>query len=447
MKKFLTILLALLIISIPLSVNAAQAPLELSGNSVYVPDESQVDIVAYNAFFRMRTGFSSGNTSITIKNPDLENPVNILMGMPQMMNNVSMLKDLTVIIDGEVQKTKDRKTLQNPPTERQVEIAAWKVWEVNLEANESKVIECSFSFDNKLELDGTEVLSFPLGLIRNWDGKAKNVTIVTDLDFYGPYAFDPLPNMTPSEYEGGGRIIFQTSNPDNISSSFDIAFKPMDVVISRYINERAEIDKDIKDITEAYRNKSYSQTINLIHDYLEEAEETSLLNELKYLESLSYLNLYDLDKALNLFNQLEKNPGFEPSLSSTIKRKIAYDKYNILKQNSSDDEALEYLLSLDDDLLTNSIFALWLQDEIKIKSPEIVIEEEEEEDEEEEIIEEPVEKEEETPDEKGLIVIGGKNFFIEEIVIALGALIILIIIISIIVKRRRKRRRGSFFRY
>ena len=87
----------------------------------------------------------------------------------------------------------------------------------------------------------------------------------------------------------------------------------------------------------------------MIHEFLANAEDVLLLPELKYLEALCYQNLSEMDKALNLFDQLESDPGFGDSLSNVIRNKIIYDKTNIYKkQANGDKKALEYLTSLGD---------------------------------------------------------------------------------------------------
>ena len=105
------------------------------------------------------------------------------------------------------------------------------------------------------------------------------------------------------------------------------------------------------------------------------AEDVLLLPELKYLEALCYQNLSEMDKALNLFDQLESDPGFGDSLSNVIRNKIIYDKTNIYKkQANGDKKALEYLTSLGDIEPNNYVFSLWLEKEISILTPPTEVE-------------------------------------------------------------------------
>ena len=87
----------------------------------------------------------------------------------------------------------------------------------------------------------------------------------------------------------------------------------IDNVITKYIESESESNKEIKSILQAYKDKSYFKTITLIHEFLANAEDVLLLPELKYLEALCYQNLSEMDKALNLFDQLESDPGFGDS--------------------------------------------------------------------------------------------------------------------------------------
>lgn len=448
MRKWFSILLAIVIVFIPHISLAAHSPLALKGKNAYVPEENEIELISYNVFFRVRTGFSSANTSMVLKNPNLEEATTIQMGMPVQMNKVSKVRDPSVISDGKPLKVIQRVTPKNPPTTKDTDIKTWYTWEVSFEPGESKVVECSFALDNKLDLDGTEIISFPLGILSNWAGTVKSIQIVGDLDFYGPYAFDPMPSITPTDYENGGRLTFKLDKPHSIPESFDLPFKPMDVIITKYIEANGETDDRIKTIIETYKNKSYHRTITLIHDYLSEVEDSQVKVELKYLEALAYQNLYEMDKALNLFNQLEPDPGFGDSLSSTIKEKIIYDKYLILKsQEDGKEKSLEYLNSVKDASAKEDIFTLWLEKEIAILTPPVVIEE-------------PPKTEDETPPEEDdtkvtndetkvldKITIKGHDFYIEEILLAAVVLFVFLFIIIKIINRKRRKRRSSIFRY
>lgn len=448
MKKWFPILLVILLLLIPIVSFAAPVPLEAQGRRVYVADQNQVELVSYNIFLRIRTGFTSVNTSMVIKNLDLEQPVTFTMGMPVQLDNISKIKDLSVISEGKSLKVVQRSTVKNPPTDKEVNVNSWYVWDIALEAGESKVIETSFSFDNKLELDGTETITFPLTLLGNWPNQIKNIQIIADTDFYGPYAFDPAPSIKPVGYHDGGRLIFTLDSQNSQLSEFQLSFKPIDLVITKYMESAFESDNDIKNIVQSYRNGSYHQTLSLIHEYLSSADSNDIIVELKYLEALCYQNLYDMEKALNLFNQLEPNPGFGESLSSTIRNKIIYDKAAILKnQPDGDEKALDYLNSIKDSVADNSVFYMWLENEITLLTPPVEVEEPIEED--EAVIEEenPQEKIDDQSETIGKITIGEHEFYIEELIIAALAIIIVLLIIISVIRRRRRRRRSSIFRY
>ncbi|HZJ83486.1 MAG TPA: hypothetical protein VFD57_06730 [Clostridia bacterium] len=444
MRKPFLIFLILLLILVPTLSHAAQVPLEIQGRSVYIPDETQIELVSYNAFLRIRTGFSSGNTSMVIRNKNSNEPVKFQMGMPVQIDSISNIKDLSVVSDGKGIKVIQRNTLNNPPSDKEVDVKTWYVWDVSMEPGETKLIESSFAFDNKLELDGTELISFPLTFLENWSGGIKNLQVVADLDFYPPYAFDPMPSISPVQYDNDGRLTFRFNNIHSLPGNLDLSFKPIDVVISKYINANSESNKDIDEILDTYKNKSYDKTILLIDEFLS-SEEVLMVNEMKYIKGLCYQSLYDLDKALTLFNELETNPGFGQVLSRTIKNKIIYDKFSLIKaQSDGDEEALEYLISKQDSITNNDIFASWIEREVILLTPPIIEEISEEETSEPEEEEEVIDDESETMDK---VSIGKYEFFIEEIVIVLLVLLVLIFIISRIIKRKRRRRRSSIFRY
>src|SRR5699024_103980 len=152
-------------------------------------------------------------------------------------------------------------------------------------------------------------------------------------------------------------------------------------------------------------------------------------------------SLYDLDKALGIFDELEEDPGFGGVLSKTIKNKIIYDKASIVKnQTDGDEKALDYLNSLEDSTISNEIFASWIEKEIHLLTPPLIEEEPEEDIDESEDNnegEQVIEDESETGDK---ISIGKYEFYIEEVIIVFLVLLVLIFIITRIIKRRRRRR-------
>lgn len=447
MKKWFSILLILIISLTPMVSLAAQSPLVTKNKNVYVPDETDVELISYNVFIRIRTGVSFANAYLVVKNPDIDDPVTFKMGMPVQLDNVSKVRDLSVTADGDLLKVIQRSSLKKPPTEKKVDVKRWYVWDVSLDPGESKVLECSFSFDNKLEPSGTELISYPLDFLEHWSGKIQSIQIVTDLDFYGPYVFDPISPVSPNQYDDVGRLTYRWDSYQSAPSTFELSFNPMDTVITKYIESESDSNKEIRSILEAYRNKSYFKAISLIHDFLAASEDVVLLSELKYLEALCYQNLSETDKALNLFDQLEPNPGFGESLSDVIKNKIIYDKTTIYKnQVDGDKKAFDYLTSLGEPNTHNRVFSLWLDKEVSLLTPPPIMEEEPA----EEPGTEDEEGDESNNEERAKVidkfVIGGYEIYIEEVLIIALILIIIIFIIAAIIKRRRKRR-SSIFRY
>lgn len=446
MKKFWAGVLILLFLITPVKSFAMHAPLETKGKSVYLLDSNDISLVSYLAFLRVRTGFSSINTSLVIKNQSAQEPATALMGIPTALDSVTTIRDLSVIIDGKTVKFYERNTLQNNGTP--TNINKWYVWEVSLEAGESKVIECAFTIDNKTDLDGTKTIDFPVRLLEGWAGKIENVQIIADLDFYPPYVFEPNSSIIPMEYDRDGRLTWRFRDVNTFASNLNIYFRPIENIVIDYINNKLPSHKEINTALELYKSKNYYGAIQQIDQLLssgQDSEISSVLSELKFLQALCYQELYQLDKALELFNQIEDNLGFGDTLSNTIRNKILYDKAMILKSLNDDEKVLDYLNEIKPTIKNNEVFLLWLDDEIKRLTPAPPEVEEVEEDQDAAENEET----ETSKEDRNIKIIDSIDILGYEvpIEILLGVILLVIIILFIIRSKGRKRRnRYSMFR-
>lgn len=447
MKKFWAGILILVLLLIPIKSYAMLAPLEAQGKSVYLSDNNEVALISYIAFLRVRTGFTSINTSLVVKNLSDQESIKALMGIPAALDSATTIQDLTVAIGSKSVKYYERKTLQGEDNGTPTNINKWYVWEISLEPGEIQVIECAFSIDNKTDLDGTKTIDFPLRLLEGWAGKIENVKIIADLDFYPPYVFEPNPSIIPLEYDRDGRLTWSFRDVDSFSTNLSIYFRPIENIVVDYINNKLPSNDEVKTVLELYKSKNYYNAIQQLNQLLTadpDSEINSVSSELKFLRALCYQELYQLDKALEEFDQIEDNLGFGETLSNTIRNKILYDRAMMLKSIGKDnEEVLAYLNEIKDSIKNNEVFLLWLNDEVKRLTPAPPEPEPEEQDAASE------EQEEVSAEEKNVKVINSIDILGYEIPIeiALGAIVLIIIIILIIRSNRRKRRtRYSLFR-
>lgn len=450
MKKFWALVFIFVFLIFPIDIYAMQAPLESKGSSVYLSDNSDVSLVSYLAFLRVRTGFTSVNTSMVLKNQNTEEPVTFLMGIPTQLDSVTSIRDLSVVSNNQKIKYYQKQNLQDLSNQNSTNINKWYVWEITLEPNENRVIECAFSMDNKTDLDGTKNVDIPLRLLESWAGEIGNVQIIADLDFYPPYVFEPNPSIIPLEYDNDGRLTWRFKDINSFASDLNVFFRPIENIVINYLKNKMPSNKDILTILDLFESKNYHKTIQEINEVLSqsyetESEVTSISTELEFIQALCYEKLYQLDKALEIFNKIENSPGFGEIISNTIRNKIIYDKTLILKDFYNDEEkALTYLEEVKNSIKNNEVFLIWVNDEIKQLTPEPP--------EPEEIEEEPVlDNQEETPNDNNQNIktvdsvdIFGYKLSIE---LFLGAIILIIIIILIIRSNIRKRRkRYSIFK-
>jgi hypothetical protein len=446
MKKFWAAFLIFIFMTAPINSYAMQAPLNSKGKSVYLSDNTTVSLVSYLVFLRVRTGFTSANTSMVMRNENTEEPVQILMGIPIYMDNATKIRDLSVVSNNQTLKYYERNTLQNTADGRPTDIKKWYVWEITLEPGESKLIECAFSIDNKTDIDGTKSIDIPLRLLESWAGHIDNVQIIADLDFYPPYVFEPNPSIIPVEYDRDGRLTWKFKDVDSFTSNLNLYFRPIDSIITSYLNNKLTSNEDIKKVLDLFKVKNYHGTIQQINQLLSaetNSEIASVSSELKFLRAICYQELFQLDKALEQYSEIENNVGFGETLSNTIRNKIIYEKSSILKNLYGEEKALAYLNGIKSTIKNNEVFLIWLNDEIKRMTPTPPEVEEPETDDDESIEEEQAKSSDENKNIKivdSIDILGYKV----PIEIALGGAILVIIILLLIMQSRKRRRRNRY---
>ena len=250
------------------------------------------------------------------------------------------------------------------------------------------------------------------------------------------------------EYDRDGRLTWRFRDVNTFASNLNIYFRPIENIVIDYINNKLPSHKEINTALELYKSKNYYGAIQQIDQLLssgQDSEISSVLSELKFLQALCYQELYQLDKALELFNQIEDNLGFGDTLSNTIRNKILYDKAMILKSLNDDEKVLDYLNEIKPTIKNNEVFLLWLDDEIKRLTPAPPEVEEVEEDQDAAENEET----ETSKEDRNIKIIDSIDILGYEvpIEILLGVILLVIIILFIIRSKGRKRRnRYSMFR-
>lgn len=439
-KLFATVLLFILVFASVTPVYAIQLPLELSARRATFSPVNNITLVSFHANLRIRTGFTSVNTSMIIRNDGLSD-ANILVGVPSQMDSIVTVKQISVVIEGKAQKFVTRRSVEHPDYPDIFMPPRWSTFSIKLGPGESKVIESAYTIDNKIGEFGEQTIYFPLSYLKFWGIPINYLQIVADLDFYPPYVFEPNPSIMPLKYEGGGRLLWQLTDvkePQDIV----IHFNPVEISIVNYLKQQTSGNKAVNSILALFEGKDYDTAINEITDFLASNPDFELKTELEYIKALCHLALFQPGMALDIFNRIENNPGFGSQLSNAVRNKIIYDKVFLLGLRDNDEEILEYLKQVQPTLKNNIIFSNWVGDEIDCLTPPPVIEEP---------VETPDEPEQPEPEEERKtnsiktiesIEIFGYDVPLEILVIGILALIIIIYIIR---SRKRKKRRRYLF--
>lgn len=447
MKKISSILLILWIICIPVTAYAGHAPLKLTPQSAaYITDETEVSLISYMAYLKVRGNFSFINTEMVIKNQSTSK-IDIIMGIPAYFDSASRVDSLTVTIHNKKVNFWSPNGTSNPNNPDSADSPdKWHVWKVTMEPNETKVVQCEFTISNGLYNNGTKKVLFPLRFLKSWNGPINHIQIVMDLDFHPPYVFDPNPSVAPAQYEKSGHLtwkFYDVEDPQDII----MYFRPIDEIVLKFLGslQNSEIDN----ITNFYTNNYLDQTITAIDEFLAANPQFSHRAELDFLQALTCQKAFDINKAFQIMDRLELNWKDRPcfgDVSNTIRNKIIYDKTSILEATHGSEKALEYLQNIRPDIQGSELFVKWADDEIKRLTPA------------------PPPQEEENPDTQGdtegetnpddpqnqdtplmeSVDIFGYSIPVEYVVLAVLALIVILYLLS--KRKSRRRRRDRLFR-
>ncbi|NLO81975.1 MAG: hypothetical protein GX094_02820 [Clostridiales bacterium] len=368
-KLFATVLLMVLMFVFASPAYAIQLPLELSRRRVSLTQADNITLVSFHVNLRVRIGFTSVNTSMVIRNDGLSE-TNLLIGVPSQLDSVVTVKQSSVIIEGKTQKLTVLRSAPNSESTDTFMPPTWSTLSIKLGPGESKVIESSYTMDNKIGEIGQQTVYFPLSMLNFWEIPIKYLQVVADLDFYPPYVFEPNPSLLPLKYEGGGRLLWQLTDVKE-PQDLVIYFTPVEACVANYLNQEANNNREIKNIVALYQNKDYDTVIDEITNYLTENPDTELKTELEYVKALCHLALYQPGMALDIFDRIENNPGFNnhSQLSNIVRNKIIYDKVFLLGLKGDDQEVLEYLKQIQPTVKNNVIFSDWIKEEIVRLTP------------------------------------------------------------------------------
>lgn len=441
-KKILIILLffAFLFLS-SAPAFAMQVPLQRSGRSVFPAQDDNITLVSCLANLRVRTGFTSVNATMVIRNDSLSQ-VELLMGIPTQFDDIVTLNQVSVIVEGDSQKLRILRGMENPEQSHLYSPPKWHTFTLVLAPGETKVVDYAFSMDNKSDDLGFRTVYFPLNYLKTWKGPIKYLQIIADLDFYPPYVFEPDPSIIPDEYEGGGRLLWKFTDVRE-PSELSLYFRPVEIAVVNYLKLTAPKDANLDNILNLYEKRSFDSAIQAITDFLDDNPSYEYRTELEFVKALSYLELFQPGMALEVFNRIEEQPGFGTQMHHTVRNKIIYDKISLLKLMGSEEEIIEYIEHIKPSVKNNTVFANWLEDELERLSPPLSS-----------IPEEPVPEQPSTDTDdtqkeplEDNKTIQNVNIFGYDVPVEIlfAAIILLVVIIYTIRSKRRKKKRRFYY--
>ncbi len=440
-KKILIILLffAFLFLSAAPAF-AMQVPLQRSGRSAFPAQDDNITLVSYLANLRVRTGFTSVNATMVIRNDSLSQ-VELLMGIPTQLDDIVTVNQISVMVEGSSQKLSIVRGKENPEQSHLYSPPKWHTFTLVLAPGETKVVDYAFSMDNKSDELGCRTIYFPLHYLKTWKGPIKYLQIIADLDFYPPYVFEPDPSIIPDEYEGGGRLLWRFTDVRE-PSELSLYFRPVEIAIVNYLKLTAPKDAQLDNILNLYEKRSFDSAIQSITDFIDANPSYEYKTELEFIKALSYLELFQPGMALEIFNRIEQQPGFGSQLHYTIGNKIIYDKISLLKLMDREEEIIEYIEHIKPSVKNNTVFANWLEDELQRLSPPP-----------DPVPQEPVPEQPDTdedqnePLEDDNKTIKNVNIFGYDVPVEIlfAAIILIVVIIYTIRSKRRKRRKRFYY--
>lgn len=443
MKRCISLLLFLFMLTVPAAAGAVPSPLSKVSSSAVIFEEGTVQVVSYKAYLKVESDITKTEVSLVIKNTSPDEKANFLMGMPAFLDEGTVkVSDLTVTMDGQKQSLVNRRNRTNPDDTAISDLPDnWSTWAISLQPNEHKVLDLSYITENLKTADGTRSVFIPLEYLKAWQGTPQITEITIDLGIAAPYVFEPSPSVLPHVYNETGRLTWRYQGTD-VPGYIRFYYRNVEQLAAEYILAQAPGDKPIQSIAQAFANKSYDAVITAIDEYLAGQSETTLKNELLFIKALSHQGLFQPDQMYALYNQLEGQPLFG-ELEGTIKNRIIYDSYNYMKSKSTEDAALyEYLDASRNYVMGNALFLKWMENELSTLQPP---EPEPEPTPTPEAL--PLEEEPQPEKEKELVKtvsIAGMEIKVEFVFLAIIAAIILL---SMLLKKKKKHRnRGYLFR-
>jgi hypothetical protein len=442
MKKCISLLFFLIILTAPVAAGAVPSPLTRVSSSAVIFEEGTVQVISYKAYLKVESDITETNATLVLQNTSPDTEADLMLGMPSYIDQgTTKISDMEVIMDGKKQYPTRRKNRTNPEDTGITDIPDhWHAWTVSIPPKEHKVIDLSYTTENQKAEDGTRSVFLPLEYLKAWQGLAQNVEIIADLGSQAPYVFEPNPSVLPQEYDEKGRLTWRYRNSE-VPDTIRLYFRSVEQLAAEYITSQAPGDSAIGSIGKAFTDKSYEAVIHEVDEYLTSQSGSPLKNELLFLKALSYEGLYQTDQMAALFDQLEGQPLFG-ELEGTIKNRIIYDRYQYMKNAAADNTALyAYLNSSKNYVMGNALFLKWMEDELSVLPPPPT--------------QEPTPPPETSPPREEsasekedklvkTISIGGMDIPVEFVFLAV---IIIIILLSFFIRRKRRHRsRGYLFR-
>lgn len=442
MKKFWLLLLCLIVLAVPISAQAMPSPLSRVSSAAKVFEDNALQVISYKAYINVDSNITKTNAILVIKNTGEEAQNKITLGLPSDFNEGTIkINEAEIYMDGAKQQLISRRDrTEQEETAFDNMPKNWLTWKASLEPQEYKVIEFSYQTETQYEENGSSMVYIPFEFLKAWSGTPQNIEFTIDFGDAEPYMFEPNPSVLPHDYDGKGRLSWKYNNsypPDSIQ----VYYRSIEHLAGEYLIKQTANDRAVENIVTAFTNKSYDKTITLINQYLETGSESSFKKELLYLQALAYQGLCQNSEAMALFDQLETQPLFG-GLEETFKNRIIFDKYNYMKSMLTDDSSIyTYMDSAKNYVMDNSIFLMWIEEELNTlepaPTPEITPSP---------TMLEPLDKDksEAADDQKDLITsvnIGGYEIPVEIIFIG----IVVIIILLIIIFRKRKRRKSNYY--
>ena len=442
MKRCLSLLFFLIMLTIPVAAGAAPSPLSKVSSAAVIQEDGVVQAISYKAYLKVESVTTETSATLVLYNTSPDTEANFMMGLPSAIDQGTIaVSDPEVRLDGKKQSQVRRKNRTKPEDTGITDIPDhWLTWTVSLPPGERKVIDLSYTTKNQTEEDGTRSVFLPMEYLKTWQGPVQNIEITADLGFLAPYVFEPNPSDLPQEYDDTGRLTWRYRNSE-APDSIRLYFRSVEELAAGYLLAQAPGDRAIASIEKAFADRSFETVIHDIDAYLTDQSGSPLKNELLFLKALSYQSLYQEDQMAALYDQLEGQPLFG-EWEGTVKNRIIYDRVRYMKsQSAADADLYTYLDRSKSYVVGNAIFLKWMEDELSAlpppptpvptATPETPP---------------PTEEPKTGNDEKLIktVSIGGKEFPVEFVFLA--ALLIILVISFLIRRKRRRRKRGYLFR-